>query len=57
MMVKAGGVDSNEWFRSVMELFVGRRRPWVTPVTGAQQFESNPPSLRNGDHEFVPGSV
>jgi hypothetical protein len=57
MIVKAGGVDSNEWFRSVMELFVGRRRPWVTPVTGAQQFESNPPSLRNGDHEFVPGSV
>jgi hypothetical protein len=27
MMVKAGGVDSNEWFRPVMELFVGRRRP------------------------------
>ena len=43
MMVKAGGVDSNEWFRPVMELFVGRRRPWLTPVTGAQQFESSPP--------------
>jgi len=43
MMVKAGGIDSNEWFRPVMELFVGRRRPWVTPVPGAPQFESNPP--------------
>lgn len=30
-MVKAGGIDSNEWFRPVMELFVGRRRPWVSP--------------------------
>ena len=43
MMVKAGGIDSNEWFHPVMELFVGRRRPWVTPVPGAQQFEGNPP--------------
>jgi hypothetical protein len=24
-------------------MFVGRRRPWVMPVPGAQQFESNPP--------------
>ena len=43
MFVKAGGIDSNEWFQPVMELFVSRRRPWVTPVPGAQQFESNPP--------------
>ena len=43
MMVKAGGIDPNEWFHPVMELFVGRRRPWVMPVPGAQQFESNPP--------------
>jgi hypothetical protein len=43
MMVNAGGIDSNEWFHPVMELFVGRRRAWVMPVPGAQQFESNPP--------------
>lgn len=43
MFVKAGGIDSNESFHPVMELFVGRRRPWVAPVPGAQQFEGNPP--------------
>jgi hypothetical protein len=43
MFVKAGGIDSNEWFHPVMELFVGRRRPWVAPVPGAQQLEGNPP--------------
>jgi hypothetical protein len=43
MIVKVGGIDNNEWFRPVMELFVGRRRPWVEPVPGAQQFEGNPP--------------
>jgi hypothetical protein len=43
MFVKAGGIDANEWFHPVMELFVGRRRPWVTPVQGAQQLEGNPP--------------
>ena len=43
MFVKAGGIDANEWFHPVMELFVGRRRPWVTPVPGAQQLEGNPP--------------
>jgi len=43
MFVKAGGIDANEWFHPVMELFVGRRRPWVSPVLGAQQFEGNPP--------------
>jgi hypothetical protein len=43
MLVKAGGIDANEWFHPVMELFVGRRRPWVAPVPGAQQFEGNPP--------------
>jgi hypothetical protein len=43
MFVKAGGIDNNEWFHSVVELFVGRRRPWVAPVPDAQQFEGNPP--------------
>jgi hypothetical protein len=43
MFVKAGGIDRNEWFRLMMELFVGKRRPWVAPVPGAQQFDSNPP--------------
>jgi len=38
-----GVVDSNEWFRPTIELFVGRRRPWVAPVPGAQQLEGNPP--------------
>jgi hypothetical protein len=43
MFVKAGGIDNNEWFRPMMELFVGRRRPWFAPAPGAQQFEGNPP--------------
>ena len=43
MFVKAGGIDDNEWFHPAMELFVTRRRPWVAPVPGAQQFEANPP--------------
>ena len=43
MFVKTGGIDNNEWFRPVMELFVTRRRPWVAPVPGAQQLEGNPP--------------
>jgi hypothetical protein len=43
MFVKAGGIDDNEWFHPMIELFVGRRRPWVDPVPGAQQFEGNPP--------------
>ena len=42
LMVKAGGIDSNEWFHPVWELFVGRRRPWVSPVSGAKQFDGNP---------------
>lgn len=42
MMVKAGTIDDNEWFQPIMELFVTRRRPWVLPVQGAQQFEGNP---------------
>jgi hypothetical protein len=41
--VKVGGIDSNEWFHPTMELFVTQRRPWVSPVPGAQQFEGNPP--------------
>ena len=28
----------------LMELFVTRRRPWVKPVPGAQQFDGNPPA-------------
>jgi hypothetical protein len=43
MLLKAGGIGANEWFHPVMELFVGRRRPWVAPVPGAQKFEGNPP--------------
>jgi hypothetical protein len=43
MFVKAGGLDSNDWFQPVMELFVSRRRPWVAPAPGAQQFDGNPP--------------
>lgn len=43
MIVKVGGIDANEWFHPAVELFVGRRRPWVAPVPGAQQFEGNPP--------------
>jgi hypothetical protein len=42
MFVKAGGIDRNEWFRPMMELFVGKRRAWVAPVPGARQFEGNP---------------
>jgi hypothetical protein len=41
-VVKAGGIDSDEWFEPVWELFVGRRRPWVSPVPDAKQFEGNP---------------
>src|ERR1700722_11629696 len=41
-MIKAGTLDSNEWFRPVWELFVGRRRPWLSPVPGAKQFDGNP---------------
>jgi hypothetical protein len=43
MFVKAGGIDANEWFHPMIELFVGRRRPWIVPVPNAQQFEGNPP--------------
>jgi hypothetical protein len=42
MFVKAGGIDSNEWYQPVLEMFVERRRPWVSPVPGANQFEGNP---------------
>jgi hypothetical protein len=42
MIVKAAGIDSNEWYHPVLEMFVGRRRPWVSPVTGATQFDGNP---------------
>jgi hypothetical protein len=33
----------NEWFQPAMELFVTRRRPWVSPVPGSLQFDGNPP--------------
>jgi len=42
MFVKAGGIDSNEWYQPALEMFVGRRRPWVSPVHGATQFGGNP---------------
>jgi hypothetical protein len=42
MFVKAGGIDSNEWYHPDLEMFVTRRRPWVSPVTGATQFDGNP---------------
>jgi hypothetical protein len=42
MFVKAGGIDANEWFHPMMELFVARRRPWISPVPDARQFEGNP---------------
>jgi hypothetical protein len=39
-MVKAGGIDSNEWFHGT----VRRPPPSVgDAVPGAQQFEGNPP--------------
>jgi len=44
MFVKTGGIDANEWLHPMLELFVGRRRSWIAPVPGAQQFEGNPPS-------------
>jgi hypothetical protein len=44
MFVKTGGIDHNEWFRPVMELFVTRRRPRVAPVPGAQQLDGIRPS-------------
>jgi hypothetical protein len=43
MFVNAGGIDANEWFHPVMELFVGQRRPWVAQAPGARQLEGNPP--------------
>jgi hypothetical protein len=42
MMIKAGALDANDWFHPVWELFVGRRRPWVSPVPGAKQLDGNP---------------
>jgi hypothetical protein len=42
LMVKAGTLDSNERFQPAWELFVGRRRPWVSPGRGAKQYDSNP---------------
>ena len=43
MFVKAGGIDHNQWFHPMMELFAGKRRPWIAPVPNAQQFAGNPP--------------
>jgi hypothetical protein len=42
LMIKAGTLDSNEWFHPVWELFVRGRRLWVAPVPGAKQFDGNP---------------
>lgn len=43
IFIKAGGIDTNEWFTPDMEMFVKRRRPWVAAVRGAAQFDENPP--------------
>ena len=43
MFVKAGTIDNNQWFEPAIELFAPKRRIWVKPVPGAQQFETNPP--------------
>jgi hypothetical protein len=40
--IKAGSIDVNEWFHPDMEMFVRGRRPWVSPVPGAVQFDGNP---------------
>jgi hypothetical protein len=42
VFVKAGSIDSNEWYHPDIETFVTRRRPWVSPVAGAAQFDGNP---------------
>jgi hypothetical protein len=42
LFVKAGSIDSNEWYHPDLEMFVTRRRPWVSPVAGAAQFDGNP---------------
>jgi hypothetical protein len=38
----AGTIGSNERFRPAWQLFVGRRRPWVSPIPCARQFDGNP---------------
>jgi len=41
-MIKAGTLDSIEWFHPVWEPFVGRRPPCASPVPGVKQFDGNP---------------
>jgi len=60
MMVKAGGIDSNEWFQPIWELFVTQRRPWVAPIPQARlsskairQSEEEPRGPTVGDAAFV----
>jgi hypothetical protein len=43
LSLKAGGLDQTDFLRPILELFVGRRLAWVTPVPGAAQFDGNPP--------------
>lgn len=43
MIIKAGTIHDNEWFRPSAEIFIRHRRPWLEPVPGAAQFEGNPP--------------
>lgn len=43
MFVKAGTLDENSWFKPTMEMFVTKRRPWVTPLADAIQYAENPP--------------
>lgn len=42
MFIKAGTIDDNDWFQPTIELFAPKRRHWVKPVPGAQQFDNNP---------------
>jgi hypothetical protein len=42
LFLKSGGLDRTDWLRPSLELFVGRRLVWVSPIPGATQFEGNP---------------
>jgi len=42
LFLKSGGLDQTEWLHPTLELFVGRRLPWVLPIPDAVQFDGNP---------------
>jgi hypothetical protein len=42
LFLKSGGLDQTDWLLPSLELFVGRRLAWVSPIPGATQFEGNP---------------